>query len=125
MYPENLKYTEEHEWLRIEGENAFVGITFHAQQSLGDVVFVELPEVGKKLKTGEVMGVVESVKAVSDIYSPCSGTVIAVNEALLTSPELLNNEPYGDGWMVQVKVESVSDNLMTAAEYEGKLSEEG
>jgi len=124
MYPKDLKYSEDHEWLRAQGENSVIGITFYAQKSLGDVVFVELPEVGRKIKVGEAMCVVESVKAVSDIYSPCAGTVIAINEALLDSPELINNDPYGDGWMVKVKVDREDDKLMTADEYEAQISKE-
>jgi glycine cleavage system H protein len=118
MYPENLRYTKEHEWIRVEGKKGIVGITEYAQDSLGDVVFVELPEVGKKLKVGEGLGVVESVKAVSDIYSPCFGIVTAVNESLLDNPELLNQDPYGEGWLIEMEVEELDSELLTSAEYE-------
>ncbi len=118
MYPENLRYTKEHEWILVEGKKGIVGITEYAQDSLGDVVFVELPEIGKKLKVGEGLGVVESVKAVSDIYSPCSGIVTAVNESLLDNPELLNQDPYGEGWLIEMEVEELDSELLTSAEYE-------
>jgi len=94
MIPKELKYTKEHEWVRVEGSKAVVGITDFAQHALGDVIFVEMPDVGKALSAGQVLGVVESVKAVSDIYAPCSGKVAAINEALLNTPELVNQGPY-------------------------------
>jgi glycine cleavage system H protein len=124
MYPDNLKYTKEHEWILVEGNKGRIGITEYAQNSLGDVVFVELPEVGQELRTGEALGVVESVKAVSDIYSPCSGVVQAINEKLLDNPELVNQAPYGDGWLVEVEVEEQSPELLTAMEYEEFVAEE-
>ncbi len=124
MYPDNLKYTKEHEWIMVEGNKGRIGITEYAQNSLGDVVFVELPEVGQKLRTGEALGVVESVKAVSDIYSPCSGVVQGINEKLLDNPELVNQAPYGDGWLVEVEVEEQSPELLTAVEYEEFVAEE-
>lgn len=125
MYPENLKYTKEHEWILIKGTRGIVGITEYAQNSLGDVVFVELPEVGQRLKVGESLGVVESVKAVSDIYTPCAGVVKQINENLFAAPELLNDDPYHEGWLVEIEIEKLADNLLTASEYEEFLEEEG
>ncbi len=124
MYPEKLRYTKEHEWILVEGKKGVVGITEYAQHSLGDVVFVELPEVGRKLKIGEAFGVVESVKAVSDIYSPCSGIVKAVNESLLDSPEILNQDPYGEGWLIEMEVEELDSELLNSAEYADFVAEE-
>lgn len=124
MYPEKLRYTKEHEWILVEGKKGVVGITEYAQHSLGDVVFVELPEVGRKLKIGEAFGVVESVKAVSDIYSPCSGIVKAVNESLLDSPEILNQDPYGEGWLIEIEVEELDSELLNSAEYADFVAEE-
>ena len=124
MYPEKLRYTKEHEWILVEGKKGVVGITEYAQHSLGDVVFVELPEVGRKLKNGEAFGVVESVKAVSDIYSPCSGIVKAVNESLLDSPEILNQDPYGEGWLIEMEVEELDSELLNSAEYADFVAEE-
>lgn len=122
MNLKGLKYTKEHEWLRIEGTTAVIGVTEYAQKSLGDVIFVELPEVGRELKVGEVMGVVESVKAVSDIYVPCSGRVTAVNEALLSTPEMVNQDPYGDGWMVKIDFKQMADGLLDVEEYDALLA---
>lgn len=108
--PGELKYLSSHEWVRVEGDGtATIGITDHAQDLLGDVVFVELPEVGAEIHAGEEAGVVESVKAASDIFSPVSGEVLAVNEALEESPDLVNNEPYEDGWFFKVKLTDESD----------------
>jgi len=98
-YPENLKYTKDHEYVRVEGKKAYIGITFHAQDQLGDVVFVELPELDAEIKQGEVLATVESVKAVSDVYAPVSGIVVEVNDSLADSPETINNDPYGEGWI--------------------------
>jgi len=108
--PGELKYLSSHEWVRVEGDGtATIGITDHAQDLLGDVVFVELPEVGAEIHAGEEAGVVESVKAASDIFSPVSGEVLAINEALEESPDLVNNEPYEDGWFFKVKLTDESD----------------
>lgn len=117
--PEDLKYSEEHEWVRMDGDTATIGITAYAQDSLGDIVFVELPQTGRTLAAGEGFGVVESVKAVSDVYSPVPGEIIAVNSALETAPEQVNSSPYGDGWMIRVRVSDTSalDKLMSASEY--------
>ena len=119
MNPEDLKYSEEHEWLRMEGDTAVIGITHFAQDSLGDVVFVELPEVGSDVGQFEKMGEIESVKAVSDLYSPVGGKVVEVNESLNDSPELVNDSPYEEGWMIKVEVSDGSEieRLMSASEY--------
>lgn len=119
-FPEELKYTEEHEWVLIEDDIATIGITDFAQDQLGDVVFVELPELGDNVEAGETFGVVESVKAVSDVYAPVSGEVVEINEDLLDEPETLNNSPYDAGWMVKVKLSDSStlDELMDVAAYQ-------
>ena len=118
-YPTQYRYTREHEWLRLDGEIATVGITHHAQDQLGDVVFVELPEVGAKLQAERAFGAVESVKAVSDIYSPLSGDVTEVNESLIDAPERINEDPHGDGWLLRMTVfdQSEIDKLMTSGQY--------
>lgn len=116
--PRDLKYSKEHEWLRQEGNTGVVGITLFAQDQLGDVVFVELPEVGRVLKAGEQFGVVESVKTVSDLYSPANGKVIAVNEKLADKPEVVNSDPYGEGWMIKMEIDSVDPGLMDAEAYD-------
>jgi glycine cleavage system H protein len=125
-FPEELKYTEEHEWVLVEGDLAVIGITDFAQDSLGDVVFVELPEVGTEVTTGKAFGVVESVKAVSDIYAPVSGTVEEINEELPDAPEIINTSPYGDGWMIKIRMSDLGalDRLMDAAAYQAHLAEE-
>ena len=118
--PEELRYTKDHEWARIEGKRATVGITDHAQSELTDVVYVELPKPGKAVKAGEVLGTVESVKAVSEIFAPVSGKVIEVNKALEDSPEIVNQDPYGKGWMVALEVADPGEakTLMDAAAYQ-------
>lgn len=123
--PEDLKYTREHEWLSIEDQVVTVGITDHAQEQLGEVVFVELPAAGDKVERSEPFGVVESTKAVSDIYAPVSGEVAEVNDDLPDSPELVNEDPYGDGWMVKLTIGDESDleDLMTADEYREYVEE--
>jgi len=125
--PDDLKYSEEHEWVRVEGGEAVVGITDFAQHELTEIVFVELPEVGKKVDKGGALAVVESVKAVSDVYAPVSGTVKAVNSTLEDQPELVNNAPYGDGWMVRLELSDTSelDALMDAAAYKQFIQEKG
>ncbi len=125
-FPDDLKYTKEHEWVRLDGETATVGITDHAQDSLGDVVYVELPEEGAALTKGESFGVVESVKAVSDLYAPLSGDVVEANAAIVDSPEVINEDPYGEGWMVKVEVGDSGDldDLLDADEYEKFVEEE-
>ena len=126
MNPENLKYSREHEWVSVEDGVALVGITHFAQDELGDVVFVELPDVGDEVGQFEKMGEIESVKAVSDLYSPISGTVVERNDGLTDAPELVNDSPYEDGWMLRVEVADSSevDNLLSAAEYEAFLAEQ-
>ncbi len=121
MYPENFRYTKEHEWVRMEGDTGTVGITFHAQKELGDIVYVDLPKVGATAEKGKPIGSVESVKAVSDVYSPVSGEVVAVNDALLTaSPEKLNEDPHGAAWLVKIKTTAPGEaqQLLSAAEYQ-------
>ena len=124
MTPEDLKYSVEHEWVRIESDNsAVVGITDFAAESLGDVVFVELPEVGSNLTQFEKMGEIESVKAVSDLYSPVSGTITERNDSVIDAPELVNDSPFDDGWMLRVNLADSAqlDNLMNHAEYQAML----
>ena len=122
MYPKNLKYSKEHVWVDLETQK--IGLTHFAQDSLGDVVFVELPEIGTELEVGDTIGVVESVKAVSDIYSPVSGKVIAVNEELLDSPELINQDPYGKGWILEMEITGGENELLDATEYQKVIEEE-
>lgn len=102
-FPDDLRYTAEHEWIRPDGDRIVIGITDHAQQELGDVVYVELPEVGAELTQGSPFGVIESVKAASDLFAPLSGEVVAVNDALESAPQLVNESPYGDGWIVTIR----------------------
>ena len=121
--PGDLQYTRTHEWVRREGDTATVGITDHAQDELGDVVFVELPEEGATFGAGDAFGTIESVKAVSDLYAPVGGEVVEVNSALDDAPEKVNEDPYGDGWIVRLRVSGEGD-LLSAAEYEKVLEEE-
>lgn len=120
MYPNNFRYTKDHEWVQVSGDEAVVGITDYAQNHLGDVVYVEVPAVGAKLAVHQVMGNIESVKAVSDVYSPLSGEVVAVNGGLNNSPELVNKDPHGQGWIARIKAANKSelDSLMNSVEYE-------
>ena len=120
MYPQDLRYTREHEWIRVEGSRGTVGITFYAQEQLGDVVFVELPKVGATVVQGQAFGVVESVKTASDLYSPASGTVSRVNDQLVDRPELVNQSSYGDGWMIEIDLTDPTqvNSLLTAEQYE-------
>lgn len=120
MYPKEFYFTKDHEWVKIEGDEATVGITDFAQKQLGDVVYVELPAVGAPLDVHQTIGVVESVKAVSDIYSPVSGEVVAVNEGLNDSPETLNQDPHGQGWIIRLRLKNKGDleKLLTAGDYE-------
>lgn len=124
--PETLRYSEEHEWVRVEDGVATIGITDHAQEELGDIVFVELPAVGATLAKTATLGVVESVKAVSDVYAPVGGTVAAVNDALTSKPETINEDPYGEGWMIRVTLADAAEveGLMTAAQYRDFLGQE-
>lgn len=125
-YPAEYKYTKEHEWVKMDGDTGTIGITDYAQNSLGDIVFVELPKMGATLEKGKTFGTVESVKAVSDIYAPVSGTVTAINEELTKSPEKLNSDAHG-AWIVKVKLTNPGDTsgLMPAADYEKFIAEEG
>lgn len=127
MLPEDRKYSKEHEWIQIDGDRGTVGITDYAQNQLGDVVYVELPEVGATVGAMEVFGTIESVKAVSELYSPVKGEVLEVNEKVVESPELVNSDPYGDAWLIVVKVQDASDldALMTAARYQEYVDAEG
>jgi glycine cleavage system H protein len=120
MYPDDLRYSKEHEWVRAEGAQATIGITSFAADELGDIVFVELPEVGTELKQFATVGVVESVKAVSDLYAPISGTVTEVNQGLADRPELLNSDPFGEGWIMKIDLadDAGLDELMDAAAYQ-------
>jgi glycine cleavage system H protein len=125
-YPKEFKYTKEHEWIKAEGNTGTIGITDHAQSSLGDIVFVEMPKVGAELKKGSSFGTVESVKAVSDLFAPVSGKVTAINEELNTSPEKVNSDPHG-AWMVKIELSDPSElgQLLSAEDYEKYASEEG
>ena len=116
MYPSELKYTKDHEWVKIEGTDARVGITDYAQKQLGDVVYLELPEVGRTLKQGDVFGTIESVKAVSELYAPVSGEVTEINRALAEKPEAVNTAPH-ESWMIVVKVDGSASDLLDAAQY--------
>ncbi|MEG6505089.1 glycine cleavage system protein GcvH [Nitratidesulfovibrio sp. 1201_IL3209] len=122
--PADLLYTDTHEWVRIEGDEAVIGITQFAQEQLGDLTFVDLPAVGDTLANGQEMGSVESVKAASELYSPLAGTVSAVNDALSGAPELVNQSPYTDGWMVRVKLDGKPEGLLSAADYEAVVARE-
>ena len=122
--PEELHYSKDHEWVRVEGDVTTIGITDHAQDELGDVVFVELPEVGATFDAGEAFGAVESVKAVSDLYAPVGGEVLEVNGALEDAPEKINEDPYGDGWILKLRAGGEGD-LLSAQEYEQFLEQEG
>ncbi|HEY7409714.1 MAG TPA: glycine cleavage system protein GcvH [Vicinamibacteria bacterium] len=124
MTPSDRRYSKDHEWVRMEGDRGTVGITDYAQNQLGDVVFLELPEVGRLLKAGEVFGTVESVKAVSELYAPVSGEVVEVNAPLVSSPEKINSDPYGEGWMVRLKVAGDGEGLMGAEAYEKLVAAE-
>jgi glycine cleavage system H protein len=125
-YPEELRYTKEHEWVRVEGDRGRIGITHYAQNQLGDVVFVELPEAGRKLAAGESFGTVESVKAVSELYAPLAGEVVEANGALAKAPEAVNSDPYGAGWMIVVRLAdaSVVSGLLSAGQYRALVESE-
>ena len=118
--PEDLHYSKDHEWVRVEGEEAIIGITDYAQNSLGDVVYVELPKTGDEFAANEPFGSVESVKAVSEVFTPIAGAVVRINESLADEPEKVNSDPYGEGWMVRLRMSSAAavDSLLSAAEYE-------
>ena len=124
-YPENLKYTKEHEWVSVDGDTGTVGITFHAQKELGDIVYVDLPKVGAAVESGKSFGSVESVKAVSDIYSPVTGEIVGINSLLAESPEKLNEDPHSAAWLVKIKLANAGelDALMSAADYQAFIGE--
>ena len=126
MYPDNFRYTKEHEWVRAEGDTATIGITDHAQKELGDIVYVDLPKTGAMAERGKPIGPVESVKAVSDVYSPVSGEVLEVNELLATSPEKLNEDPHGAAWLVKIRMSKPVEieQLMSALDYENYIRAE-
>lgn len=123
-FPADLKYTKDHEWLRVEGEEAVVGITDFAQRELGDIVFLDIPAVGETVAQDEVFGTVEAVKTVSDLFMPVSATVLAVNEKIDGSPELVNQDPYGEGWLVRIKMDNPADahGLLSAEAYAAQVS---
>ncbi|SHJ63325.1 glycine cleavage system protein GcvH [Desulfofundulus thermosubterraneus] len=125
MYPVDLKYSKDHEWIRVEGNRGTVGITFYAQESLGDVVYVDLPQVGDEVAAGESFGTVESVKSVSDLYAPVSGKVVEVNQEVIDHPDLINKDPYGDGWLIVVEMSDPGelDDLMDSKAYEEMVKE--
>jgi len=122
-FPNDVRYTSEHEWIRVEGEEALVGITDYAQSELGEIVFIDVPTLGETVAQGEVFGSVEAVKTVSDLNMPATGEVLAVNEALEDHPELVNEDPYGEGWMIRIRLSDASelDSLMDAEAYEASL----
>jgi len=126
IYPEDLKYTKEHEWVAVNGNVGTVGITHYAQSELGDIVYVELPAAGSPVVAGEEFGTVESVKAVSEIFAPVSGEVLEVNAALAKNPETINKDPYGDGWLIKLKLADPKEipSLMSAADYRKYIEEE-
>ncbi len=121
--PANLKYTKEHEWIRIEGDIAYVGITDYAQSELGEIVFVEVETVGETLKEGDVFGTVEAVKTVSDLYLPIDGEILEFNEGLMDAPELVNDDPYNEGWMVKISITDLAqvEKLLSATDYEALI----
>ncbi|MGD0014807.1 MAG: glycine cleavage system protein GcvH [Bryobacteraceae bacterium] len=126
MYPDQLRYTKEHEWVRLEGDLGTIGITDHAQKELGDIVFAELPRVGTRIERGKTLGSVESVKAVSEVCAPVSGEVVEVNEALAGTPETINADPHGGGWLVKMRLSAPQelDSLLSAADYEAYIAAE-
>ncbi len=126
MYPENLRYSKEHEWVRAEGDVATIGITFHAQKELGDIVYVDLPKVGTAVEQGKTIGSVESVKAVSDIYSPISGEVVEVNQLVADSPEKVNEDPHGVAWLAKIRMSAPGEvsTLLSAADYQAYVGTE-
>ena len=126
MYPDDLRYTKDHEWVRMKGDRGVVGVTHYAQKQLGDVVYLELPDVGRTLAVQETFGTVESVKAVSELFSPVAGEVAAINTALVQSPEKINSDPYGEAWMIEVKLADAKavGGLMDAAAYKAFVESE-
>ncbi|MCR5050372.1 MAG: glycine cleavage system protein GcvH [Paludibacteraceae bacterium] len=122
-FPNDIRYTSEHEWIRVEGDEALVGITDYAQSELGEIVFIDVPTLGENVAQGDVFGSIEAVKTVSDLNMPASGKVLAINEALDAQPELVNNDPYGEGWIIRISLKDASelDKLMDAAAYQASL----
>lgn len=122
-YPSELKYTEEHEWVKVEGDTAVVGITSHAAEELGDIVFVDMPEAGETVSKGSAFGTIESVKTVADLFAPVSGEVVEVNEALQDAPETVSEAPYGEGWIIKIRMSDPSEleDLLSAEDYQAKL----
>ena len=122
-FPQDIRYTSEHEWIRVEGDEAYVGITDYAQSELGEIVFIDVPTLGETVGQGEVFGSIEAVKTVSDLNMPVSGEVLEINEELDSAPELVNNDPYGKGWIIRISVKDAAelDKLMDAAAYEASL----
>ena len=127
MLPEDRKYSKEHEWIRVDGDSGVIGITDFAQNQLGDVVYVELPEAGSKVTAMEVFGNIESVKAVSELFSPVSGEVIEVNDKVVDAPEMVNSDPYGDAWLIKVKLDDAAavEALLSPADYQAYIDKEG
>ena len=126
IYPKNFRYTREHEWVRVDGNTVTIGITDHAQQELGDIVFVDLPKTGTRVEQGGTLGSVESVKAVTDVYAPVSGEVIEINQALATAPEKLNTDPHGEAWLVKIRLSATKEleRLLSAADYQAYIGAE-
>ena len=122
-FPSDIRHTAEHEWIRVEGEEAYVGITDYAQSELGEIVFVDVPTIGEEVAQGEVFGSIEAVKTVSDLNIPVTGEVLAINEELDAQPELVNNDPYGEGWIIKIAVKDIAelDNLMDAEAYQATI----
>lgn len=122
-FPSDIRYTAEHEWIRVEGEEAYVGITDYAQSELGEIVFVDVPTIGEEVAQGEVFGSIEAVKTVSDLNIPVTGEVLAINEELDAQPELVNNDPYGEGWIIKIAIKDIAelDNLMDAEAYQATI----
>ena len=127
MYPDDRQYSPEHEWIKMEGDRGTVGITDHAQRQLGDVVYVELPEVGKKFKANEVFGTIESVKAVSELFCPVGGEVMEVNQGVVETPEDVNKDPHGKSWLIVLRVDGATElgKLLTASQYQEHIDKEG
>ena len=126
IYPKNFRYTREHEWVRVDGNTGTIGITDHAQQELGDIVFVDLPKTGTRVEQGGTLGSVESVKAVSNVYAPVSGEVIEINQALASAPEKLNTDPHGEAWLVKIRLSATKEleRLLSAADYQAYIGAE-
>ena len=127
MYPDDRQYSPEHEWIKLEGDRGTVGITDHAQRQLGDVVYIELPEVGKKLKANDIFGTIESVKAVSELFCPIGGEVVEVNQDVVGSPEEVNKDPHGKSWLIVLRVDDATElgKLLTASQYQEHIEKEG